>query len=107
MVSRITVRVSLRLDVSDWRERCVRVCSQVERVRWRAKQVADYAALFAFSAGQSQFYLQLEDDVQCAAGFVAGVRRFIRQQNSVWAMLEFSELGFIGKLFRCSRICAT
>jgi len=73
---------------------------QVERVRWRAKQVSDYVALFSFAAGQSQFYLHLEDDVRCAPGFVADVRRFVRQQNSVWAMLEFSELGFIGKLFR-------
>jgi len=80
------------------------VCLQVERVSWRAKQVADYAALFAFSAGQSQYYLHLEDDVQCAAGFVHDVKQFIQDQRSVWAMLEFSELGFIGKLFRCSRI---
>ena len=63
--------------------------------------MADYAALFAFSAGQSDYYLQLEDDVQCAAGFVKVIRHFIhKKQNSDWAMLEFSELGFIGKLFR-------
>ena len=72
----------------------------MERVRWRAKQVADYATLFAFSAGQSHYYLQLEDDVQCASGFVDSIRQFIQKQRSVWAMLEFSELGFIGKLFR-------
>ena len=62
--------------------------------------MADYAALFAFAAGQSQYYLQLEDDVKCAAGFVTEIRRYIEQQRSLWAMLEFSELGFIGKLFR-------
>jgi len=77
---------------------------QVERVRWRAKQVADYAALFDFSVGRSHYYLQLEDDVQCAANFVAHIRDFIdkqqRKTNTVWTMLEFSELGFIGKLFR-------
>ena len=72
----------------------------MDRVRWRAKQVADYAALFEFSAGQSEYYLQLEDDVQCAVGFVRHIRDFIQKQKTVWAMLEFSELGFIGKLFR-------
>lgn len=74
-----------------------------ERVRWRAKQVADYAALFAFSAGQSQYYLQLEDDVQSTPSFVSHIKQFIKsteKPRSVWAMLEFSELGFIGKLFR-------
>jgi len=74
---------------------------QEERVRWRAKQVVDYAALFAFSAGQSEYYLQLEDDVLCAPGYVSDIRQFIeKHQRTVWAMLEFSELGFIGKLFR-------
>jgi len=79
----------------------------VKRVRWRAKQVADYAALFEFSIGQSYYYLQLEDDIQCKAGFVGHIRDFINKQQTnrptvwgPWAMLEFSELGFIGKLFR-------
>ena len=66
--------------------------------------MADYVALFYFSIGLSYYYLQLEDDVQCAAGFVAHIRDFIdkkqRNRHAVWAMLEFSELGFIGKLFR-------
>jgi len=62
--------------------------------------VADYAALFAFSVGRSRFYLQLEDDVQCANRFVSDIRDFIHKQKSRWAVLEFSELGFIGKLFR-------
>lgn len=73
---------------------------QVERVRWRTKQVADYTALFQFSIGQSDYYLQLEDDVECAVGFVRLIRDYIQKQTKVWAMLEFSELGFIGKLFR-------
>ena len=77
--------------------------SQVERVRWRAKQVADYAALFEFSVGEADYYLQLEDDVKCAAGFVDDIRDFIQKQRSDWTVLEFCELGFIGKLFRYSK----
>jgi len=55
--------------------------------------------------------VQLEDDVQSAPGFVSDVRRFVDKHSSAggggynWALLEFSELGFIGKLLRFSRHC--
>ena len=58
----------------------------------------------------SHYYVQLEDDVQSAPGFVSDVRRFVDKHSSAgdgynWALLEFSELGFIGKLLRFSRHC--
>ena len=72
-----------------------------KRVQWRAKQVADYALLFNYASNQSQYYLQLEDDVIAAQNYVGKIKDFIvRKQRKHWVTLEFSELGFIGKLFR-------
>jgi len=76
-----------------------------DRVQWRAKQVADYSLLFMYSVNISEYYIQLEDDVHSATGFVKSIRRYVSQQNRnhpQWAVLEFSVLGFIGKLFRSS-----
>jgi len=76
-----------------------------DRVEWRAKQVADYSFLFMYSADISAYYIQLEDDVHSALGFVRSVQQYVDEQNRIhpkWSVLEFSELGFIGKLFRSS-----
>ena len=72
-----------------------------DRVHWRSKQVADFAFMFSFAANLSEYYLQLEDDVICADGFVSAIREFIQRQKRRWAVLEFSELGFIGKITEC------
>ncbi|KAI8483436.1 Alpha-1,3-mannosyl-glycoprotein 4-beta-N-acetylglucosaminyltransferase C [Branchiostoma belcheri] len=50
----------------------------------------------------SEFYLQLEDDVISAEKYLKSIRDFVNSQTSAWTMLEFSELGFIGKLFKSS-----
>jgi len=76
-----------------------------DRVRWRAKQAIDFSLLFMYSADISDYYIQLEDDVRSAVGFVKSIRHYVNEQNRVhpeWSVLEFSELGFIGKLFRSS-----
>jgi len=76
-----------------------------DRVQWRAKQVADFSLLLAYSTDMSEYYVQLEDDIYSAIGFVKSIRQYVNEQNRVnpeWALLEFSELGFIGKLFRSS-----
>uniref|UniRef100_A0A183EWE0 CCR4-NOT transcription complex subunit 11 n=1 Tax=Gongylonema pulchrum TaxID=637853 RepID=A0A183EWE0_9BILA len=45
----------------------------------------------------------LEDDVISKAGFIKRVKEFIAENEAEdWLMLEFSSLGFIGKLFRSS-----
>ena len=72
----------------------------LERVHWRSKQVADFAFLFMYAGNISQYYIQLEDDVMCAPNFVSSIKKFIGYQDDRWAVLEFSELGFIGKLFK-------
>ena len=74
-----------------------------ERVKWRSKQVVDFALMFTYSANISEYYVQLEDDVYCAPNFVGGIAAFIAAEDKKtehWALLEFSELGFIGKLVR-------
>ncbi|KAJ8265782.1 hypothetical protein COCON_G00148810 [Conger conger] len=70
------------------------------RVHFRSKQNVDYAFLFGFSANLSSYYIMLEDDVTCAKGFLTGIRKFIRSQGQAyWVTLEFSKLGYIGKLY--------
>uniref|UniRef100_G1KAS2 MGAT4 family member D n=2 Tax=Anolis carolinensis TaxID=28377 RepID=G1KAS2_ANOCA len=73
-----------------------------ERVRWRTKQILDYSFLMLYAQPKGKFYLQLEDDVEAKPEYIEIIKDFIEQQKSQeWLVLEFSHLGFIGKLFRC------
>ncbi len=73
-----------------------------ERIVWRSKQNIDFAFLFFYGRNISDYYIQLEDDVTCASNFVPKIREFIIYTRRQWVVLEFSELGFIGKLFKSS-----
>ncbi|KAL5007003.1 hypothetical protein ScPMuIL_015809 [Solemya velum] len=73
-----------------------------ERVVWRSKQNLDFASLLFFSYNLSTYYMQLEDDVISATSFLADITKFIENQTNSWTCLEFSKLGFIGKLFKSS-----
>ncbi|NWX18977.1 MGT4C acetylglucosaminyltransferase, partial [Aegotheles bennettii] len=74
-----------------------------ERVRFRSKQNADYAFLLAFAANLSSYYLMIEDDVWCAKSFLTAIRKALASRaGSNWATLEFSKLGYIGKLYHSS-----
>ncbi|KAI4888773.1 hypothetical protein NFI96_015806 [Prochilodus magdalenae] len=74
-----------------------------DRVTFRSKQNVDYAFLVDFSAGLSQYYLMLEDDVGCSKGFLTAIRGHLKTQgSSPWVTLEFSKLGYIGKLYHSS-----
>lgn len=53
-----------------------------ERIKWRAKQAADFAAMFSYARNLSEYYVQIEDDVECSHGFVAAIRRFITERNA-------------------------
>ncbi|XP_009992602.1 PREDICTED: alpha-1,3-mannosyl-glycoprotein 4-beta-N-acetylglucosaminyltransferase C-like [Chaetura pelagica] len=76
-----------------------------ERVMFRSKQNVDYAFLFAFAANLSSYYLMIEDDVWCAKSFLTAIRKALAsQEGSNWATLEFSKLGYIGKLYRSSEL---
>ncbi|KAI5701033.1 hypothetical protein M8J75_005437 [Diaphorina citri] len=74
----------------------------MDRVRWRSKQNLDFAYLMMFAQERALFYMQLEDDVLAKDGFVTRVKKFAYAQsahNSQWFVLDFCQLGFIGKLF--------
>lgn len=74
-----------------------------KRVTFRSKQNVDYAFLINYSAGLSHYYLQLEDDVSCSDNFFTHIRRKTEEQEAkrtTWAVIEFSVLGYIGKLYK-------
>ncbi|XP_070612743.1 alpha-1,3-mannosyl-glycoprotein 4-beta-N-acetylglucosaminyltransferase-like protein MGAT4D [Erythrolamprus reginae] len=73
-----------------------------ERVRWRTKQNLDYSFLMMYAKQKGTYYLQLEDDIVASPHYLYRINDFIEQMLSQeWIILEFSHLGFIGKLFRC------
>ncbi|KAI0240401.1 Alpha-1,3-mannosyl-glycoprotein 4-beta-N-acetylglucosaminyltransferase C, partial [Lamellibrachia satsuma] len=72
-----------------------------DRVTWRSKQVVDFALMFLYAPNISRYYIQIEDDVRCANGFVPSIQRFLErlaERRRRWTIVEFSSLGFIGKL---------
>lgn len=74
-----------------------------DRVTFRSKQNIDYAFLMHYSAALGRYYLQLEDDVSCAKHFVSKIRSHVTEQENkkiLWSCLEFSSLGYIGKLYK-------
>ncbi|XP_055015777.1 alpha-1,3-mannosyl-glycoprotein 4-beta-N-acetylglucosaminyltransferase C-like [Boleophthalmus pectinirostris] len=74
-----------------------------DRVTFRSKQNVDYSYLVHYSSTLGQYYLQLEDDVYCAKNFLSKIQKHIMDQNNkktTWATLEFSSLGYIGKLYK-------
>lgn len=74
-----------------------------ERVAWRSKQNIDYAFMFMYCKNISYYYMQLEDDVTAESRYFARMKFFISNinlQKSKWFSLEFSSLGFLGKLLR-------
>uniref|UniRef100_A0A673IPR3 Alpha-1,3-mannosyl-glycoprotein 4-beta-N-acetylglucosaminyltransferase B-like n=1 Tax=Sinocyclocheilus rhinocerous TaxID=307959 RepID=A0A673IPR3_9TELE len=74
-----------------------------ERVRWRTKQNLDYSFLMLYAQSKGTYYVQLEDDIIAKQGFFESMKKFIAYVLSEeWLFLEFSQLGFIGKLFRTS-----
>ena len=71
----------------------------IERIMWRAKQNIDFAFLTLYSRNISKYYIQLEDDVITASNYLNDIKIFIGNLTKPWFLLEFSKLGFIGKLF--------
>lgn len=72
-----------------------------ERVKWRTKQNYDFAYLMTYAWKRGVYYLQLEDDVISKQGFLDAIKAFIKKQKTNnWLVLDFTQLGFIGKLFQ-------
>ncbi|XP_033751922.1 alpha-1,6-mannosyl-glycoprotein 4-beta-N-acetylglucosaminyltransferase-like isoform X2 [Pecten maximus] len=74
------------------------------RVAWRSKQNIDYAYMFLYSKNLSQYYMQLEDDVLTAKSYLSQVKRFVKSRppKIKWFCIQFSHLGFIGKMFQAA-----
>ncbi|XP_070224824.1 alpha-1,6-mannosyl-glycoprotein 4-beta-N-acetylglucosaminyltransferase [Bos mutus] len=70
-------------------------------VAFRSKRNMDYAFLMNFATNHSDYFLTIEDDVKCVPGFVTQIATTVSAwENKPWVTLEFSPLGFTGKLFR-------
>nr|XP_015817216.2 alpha-1,3-mannosyl-glycoprotein 4-beta-N-acetylglucosaminyltransferase A isoform X1 [Nothobranchius furzeri] len=71
------------------------------RVKWRTKQNLDYSFLMLYAQDRGTYYVQLEDDIVAKAGYYSDMKTFTTQTASdEWLYLEFSQLGFIGKMFK-------
>ncbi|XP_063401352.1 alpha-1,3-mannosyl-glycoprotein 4-beta-N-acetylglucosaminyltransferase C-like [Mytilus trossulus] len=75
-----------------------------ERTKWRSKQNVDYAFLWLYSSDLSKFYMQIEDDVFTISGYLDAIKKFIAEQKNDWTCLEFSTMGFIGKVFHSNEL---
>uniref|UniRef100_A0A7N8Y700 Alpha-1,3-mannosyl-glycoprotein 4-beta-N-acetylglucosaminyltransferase A n=1 Tax=Mastacembelus armatus TaxID=205130 RepID=A0A7N8Y700_9TELE len=72
-----------------------------DRVRWRTKQNLDYSFLMMYAVSKGVYYVQLEDDIVAKPNYFATMKNFALQLSSEeWMILEFSQLGFIGKMFQ-------
>ncbi|BET00575.1 N-Acetylglucosaminyltransferase-IV (GnT-IV) conserved region [Nesidiocoris tenuis] len=75
-----------------------------ERVRWRTKQNLDFAFLMMYAQPKGMFYVQLEDDILAKPHFVTTMKTVALERitnKKPWFVLDFCQLGFIGKMFRC------
>ncbi|XP_017330065.1 alpha-1,3-mannosyl-glycoprotein 4-beta-N-acetylglucosaminyltransferase B-like [Ictalurus punctatus] len=76
-----------------------------ERVKWRTKQNLDYSYLMLYAQHKGRYYIQLEDDIVAKSGYSDIIKeRISNVDTEQWLFLEFSQLGFIGKLFRTSEL---
>ena len=64
----------------------------------------DYSYLWNWADGKSEFFLQLEDDIIAQHGFLSFIEKSQLSESDPWFVLEFSTLGFIGKLFRTENL---
>jgi len=95
---------------------CPPFCSYKDeaiRVRWRSKQNVDYAFLMYYAAQLAPYYLQIEDDINFAQNWISRIVNFIGEQypvgfltkeNTPWRIIDFSQLGFIGKAFQSNEL---
>ncbi|XP_077767262.1 alpha-1,3-mannosyl-glycoprotein 4-beta-N-acetylglucosaminyltransferase B isoform X3 [Canis aureus] len=68
---------------------------------WRTKQNLDYCFLMMYAQSKGIYYVQLEDDIVARPNYLSTMKTFALQQPSEdWMILEFSQLGFIGKMFK-------
>lgn len=65
-----------------------------------SRQKADYALLMTFAVSLSEYFLMVEDHVDCAPKFVSTIYWALAAwKERPWVTLEFSSLSFSGKVF--------
>ncbi|XP_041606088.1 alpha-1,3-mannosyl-glycoprotein 4-beta-N-acetylglucosaminyltransferase-like protein MGAT4E [Vulpes lagopus] len=65
-----------------------------------SRQNVDHAFLVSFATRLSEYFLLLEDNVFCAPSFITHIHWKVDTMKSApWVLLEFSNMGFLGKLF--------
>ena len=66
-----------------------------------------------YAAPLSPYYLQIEDDINFAQNWISRIVTYIGEQypvgflskeNAPWRMIDFSQLGFIGKAFQSNEL---
>ncbi|XP_013789069.2 alpha-1,3-mannosyl-glycoprotein 4-beta-N-acetylglucosaminyltransferase B-like [Limulus polyphemus] len=88
----------------DWTKLQQTLGDPPERVKWRTKQNLDFAFLMMYAQAKGTFYVQLEDDILTKPGYVTTMKNFAYKQitnKKDWLILDFCQLGFIGKMFKC------
>ncbi|XP_029460628.1 alpha-1,3-mannosyl-glycoprotein 4-beta-N-acetylglucosaminyltransferase A isoform X2 [Rhinatrema bivittatum] len=89
----------------DWKDLKETFGDSKERVKWRTKQNLDYCFLMMYSQRKGIYYIQLEDDIVAKQNYFSTIKNFALQLSSEdWMILEFSQLGFIGKMFQAPDI---
>lgn len=76
----------------------------VDRVKWRSKQCLDFAFLMMYAYPRGMFYIQLEDDILAKENYLSIMKDVALTKianKQPWFVLDFCQLGFIGKMFRC------
>ena len=84
----------------------VTLSDTVERVRWRSKQSLDYAFLMMYAYPRGMFYVQLEDDILAKHDYLTSMKNVALKRIASaqpWFVLDFCQLGFIGKLNQWSK----
>ncbi|XP_060904807.1 alpha-1,3-mannosyl-glycoprotein 4-beta-N-acetylglucosaminyltransferase B-like isoform X1 [Labrus mixtus] len=75
----------------------------MDRVKWRTKQNLDFSFLMLYAQDKGTYYVQLEDDIIAKGDYLRNMMTYTNEEASKeWLYLEFSQLGFIGKMFRTS-----
>ncbi|XP_054546466.1 alpha-1,3-mannosyl-glycoprotein 4-beta-N-acetylglucosaminyltransferase-like protein MGAT4E isoform X2 [Talpa occidentalis] len=70
------------------------------RRKFYSKQNVDHAFLMSFATRLSDYFLLLDDNVFCAPNFISHIQWKVNTLKSQpWVFLEFSNVGFLGKLF--------
>ncbi|CAE8594464.1 unnamed protein product, partial [Polarella glacialis] len=66
-----------------------------------------------YAAPLAPYYIQIEDDIQFAPNWITKMTDFVRanyppgwlsKENSPWRLIDFSQLGFIGKMFQSAEL---